>query len=159
MSLRPGDPAPDFDVTSSDGRRLRLSDFRGKKYVVVYFYPKDFTPICTAEACGFRDNYAALQAAGAEVIGVSTDGGDSHGRFAEKHQLPYALVSDPDRQLAQTFGAVGGIRALFGGVKRITYVIDREGKIAGVFDSQLFAGDHVQGARKLIAGLSAAAGA
>jgi len=155
MSLKPGDTAPEFDLTASDGRKLRLSEFKGKKNVVLYFYPKDFTPVCTAEACGFRDNYAALQGLGTEVIGVSMDGDESHGKFAEKHQVPFALVSDPEKKLAIAYGAFEGLRALFGGVKRITYVIDKQGKIAAVFDSQLFAGNHVQGARKAIEALPA----
>jgi peroxiredoxin Q/BCP len=155
MALHPGDLAPDFDLTASDGRRLRLSEFKGKKNVVLYFYPKDFTPVCTAEACGFRDNYAALQGMNTEVIGVSMDDDVSHGKFAEKHQVPFALVSDPEKKLAIAYGAFEGVRALFGRVKRITYLIDKQGKIAAVFDSQLFAGDHVQGARKAIAALSA----
>jgi peroxiredoxin Q/BCP len=155
MALNPGESAPDFDLTASDGRKLRLSEFKGKKNVVLYFYPKDFTPVCTAEACGFRDNYAALQGMNTEVIGVSMDDDASHGKFAEKHQVPFALVSDPDKKLATAYGAFEGLRALFGRTKRITYLIDKQGKIAAVFDSQLFAGDHVQGARKAIAALPA----
>jgi thioredoxin-dependent peroxiredoxin len=150
MSLQAGATAPDFDVTASDGRRLRLADWKGKKNVVLYFYPKDFTPVCTAEACGFRDNYAALQSLDTEVIGVSLDGGESHQKFAQKHAVPFALVSDPERQLAKAYGAFEGIRAFFGSTKRITFVIDKQGQIAATFDSQLFAGDHVQGARKAI---------
>ena len=153
MSLAPGDLAPDFDVTSSDGRRLRLAEFKGKKNVVLYFYPKDFTPGCTAEACGFRDNYAALQGLSTEVIGVSFDEGGSHGKFAEKYSLPFALVSDPEKKLAISYGAFGGLRALLGRLKRITFVIDKQGKIVATFDSQLFMGDHVQGARKAIEAL------
>ena len=155
MSLSVGDTAPEFDLTASDGRKLRLSEFKGKKHVVLYFYPKDFTPVCTAEACGFRDNYAALQTLNTEVIGVSMDDDGSHGKFAEKHSVPFALVSDPEKKLALSYGAFEGLRALFGKVKRITYVIDKQGKIAAVFDSQLFAGNHVQGARKAIEALPA----
>ena len=155
MSLSIGDTAPEFDLTASDGRKLRLSEFKGKKNVVLYFYPKDFTPVCTAEACGFRDNYAALQGLSTEVIGVSMDEDDSHGKFAQKLELPFALVSDPEKKLAISYGAFEGIRAFFGKVKRLTYVIDKQGKIAAVFDSQLFAGNHVQGARKAIEALPA----
>ena len=155
MSLCVGDTALEFDLISSDGRKLRLAEFKGKKNVVLYFYPKDFTPVCTAEACGFRDNYAALQTLDTEVIGVSMDDDGSHGKFAEKHGVPFALVSDPEKKLAISYGAFEGIRALFGKVKRITYVIDKQGKIAAVFDSQLFAGNHVQGARKTIEALPA----
>ncbi len=155
MSLSIGDTAPDFDLTASDGRKLRLAEFKGKKNVVLYFYPKDFTPVCTAEACGFRDNYTALQTLDTEVIGVSMDDDDSHGKFAQELHVPFALVSDPEKKLAISYGAFEGIRALFGKVKRITYVIDKQGKIAALFDSQLFAGNHVQGARKAIEALPA----
>ena len=155
MSLGKGDTAPDFDVTASDGRRFQLASLKGKKNVVLYFYPKDFTAVCTAEACGFRDNYAALQGRDTEVIGVSLDDDASHGSFAKKHELPFALVSDPEKKLARSYGAYGGLRALFGRVTRVTFVIDKQGKIAAVFDSQLFAGDHVQGARKTIEALAA----
>ena len=155
MSLRAGETAPDFDVTSSDGRRFHLADLKGKKNVVLYFYPKDFTSICTAEACGFRDNYAALQGRATEVIGVSFDDHASHDRFAKAHEVPFALVSDPDKRLATAYGAYGGVRSLFGRLTRVTFVIDKQGKIAAVFDSQLFAGDHVQGARKAIEALPA----
>ena len=155
MALRTGDQAPDFDVTSSDGRRFQLAALRGKKNVVLYFYPKDFTPVCTAEACGFRDNYAALQGCDTEVIGVSTDDDESHGKFASKHEVPFALVSDSEKKLARAYGAFSGLRALLGRTTRITFVIDKQGTIAAVFDSQLFAGDHVQGARKAIEALPA----
>ena len=155
MSLAQGDAAPDFDVTSSDGRRFHLAELRGKKNVVLYFYPKDFTPICTAEACGFRDNYAALQGRDTEVIGVSFDDDGSHQAFAKEHQVPFALVSDPTKQLATAYGVYGGVRALFGRIARVTFVIDKQGKIAAIFNSELFAGNHVQGARKAIEALPA----
>ena len=155
MSLAKGDTAPDFDVTASDGRRFQLASLKGKKNVVLYFYPKDFTSICTAEACGFRDNYAALQGRDTEVIGVSFDDNSSHDAFAKKHEVPFALVSDPDKKLATAYGAYRGLQALLGRLTRVTFVIDKQGKIAAVFDSQLFAGDHVQGARKVIEALPA----
>src|SRR5262249_59580196 len=99
-ALKVGDTAPPFDVTSRDGKRLRLEDFRGKKQVVLYFYPKDNTPVCTAEACGFRDMYEDLVAADTEVIGVSVDDEASHRGFASRHRVPFPLVSDNDRTLA-----------------------------------------------------------
>lgn len=156
MTLKLGDLAPDFDLVASDGRRVQLSALRGKKNVVLYFYPKDFTPVCTAEACGFRDQYPVLASQDTEVVGVSMDDGASHGRFAAEHKVPFPLVSDPDRTLALAYGAVEGLRALLGGVKRVTYVIDKRGRVAGVFDSQLRAGQHTGGVRELVAQLASA---
>jgi thioredoxin-dependent peroxiredoxin len=156
MTLSIGSSAPGFDVTSSDGKRLRLEDFRGKKQVVLYFYPKDNTPVCTAEACGFRDIYEELVADDTEVIGVSMDSDDSHGKFAAKHRVPFPLVADPDKKLVNAYQAVGGIARLFGGAKRVTYVIDKSGKIAAVFDSAIFAKQHVNGVKETISKLRAA---
>lgn len=145
MALKPGDPAPPFDATSSDGRRMRLEDFRGKKNVVLYFYPKDFTMVCTAEACGFRDMYEDLVSKDTEVIGVSVDTDESHQKFAAKHRVPFPLLADPDRSLAKAYGATGGLRDLLGTTRRITYVIDKQGVIRAVLDSQLRAGQHLHG--------------
>jgi len=151
MSLKIGEPAPQFDVTSSDGRRLRLADFAGKKNVVVYFYPADFTPVCTAEACGFRDMYADLQSHDTEVIGVSVDDEESHKAFARKHAVPFPLVTDRDRSLAHAFGAGGNfIDQLRGKTGRVTYVIGKDGRIHGVFDSALFAKRHLEGVRETL---------
>src|SRR4051812_11516684 len=105
--LRIGDEAPAFDVRSSDGRTLRLADFRGNKNVVIFFYPRDFTAVCTVETCGFRDIYDELRDAGAEVIGVSVDTDESHRKFAAAHGVQFPLVADPDRRLMTSFGAVG----------------------------------------------------
>ncbi len=157
MTLRIGDTAPDFDLKSSDGRRLKLAELRGQKIVVLYFYPGDFTPVCTRETCGFRDQYKDLQKAGAEVIGVSVDSDESHQKFAKAHEVPFALVSDVEKKLAETYGATGGLLAtLTGSTKRVTYVIDKQGKIAGVFDSALRAGQHTDGVRECVARLASA---
>jgi len=153
MALKLGDPAPAFDVTSSDGKRLRLEDFRGKKQVVLYFYPKDDTPVCTAEACGFRDMYAELAAADTEVIGVSVDDDASHQGFAAKHRVPFPLVADPERRLAAAYGATGGLANLRGVTKRVTYVIAKDGSVAGIFDSAIFASNHLKGVKETIARL------
>jgi peroxiredoxin Q/BCP len=150
MALRTGDKAPDFDVTSSSGARLRLSDFVGKKNVVLYFYPADFTLVCTRETCGFRDAYEELASAETEVIGVSVDSDDSHRKFAEKYAVPFALVSDADRTLSKTYDATSLLRNLLGKTARVTYVIDKKGHIAGVFDSEIRASAHVDGVRELI---------
>lgn len=150
MSLRVGQKAPDFDVTSSSGKRLRLADFLGKKNVVLYFYPKDFTLVCTRETCGFRDAYEELAGHDTEVIGVSVDSDASHEKFAAEYKVPFSLVSDEQKRLSTSYGAVGGLRSLFGTTGRVTYVIDKKGEIAGVFESQLRASAHVDGVRELI---------
>jgi thioredoxin-dependent peroxiredoxin len=152
MTLKIGDPAPPFDVTASDGKRLRLEDFLGTKNVVLYFYPADFTPVCTAEACGFRDMYEELRSADTEVIGVSFDDDESHRRFAARHRVPFPLVADVDRSLARAFDATGGLlRSLVGKSGRVTYVIGKDGKIHGVFDSELFAKKHLGGVKATLA--------
>lgn len=156
MPLAIGQPAPEFTVTTADGRELALADFRGKKHVVLYFYPADFTPVCTKEACGFRDAYADLASRDTEVIGVSVDDAASHRKFAEKYQVPFALVSDPGRALSEKYGATGGLLDLvMKKSRRVTYVIDKHGVIAGVFVGELSATKHVEGARRVIAGLGA----
>jgi peroxiredoxin Q/BCP len=155
MALKVGQPAPDFSVTASDGRELKLADFRGKKNVVVYFYPADFTLVCTKETCGFRDAYQDLANKNTEVIGISVDDDASHQKFAEKYKVPFALVSDPGRKLAEQFGATGGLIDLISKKRsrRVTYVIDKQGTIAGVFQGELSADKHVDGAKSVIARL------
>jgi peroxiredoxin Q/BCP len=101
-----GKKAPDFTLTDAAGKRVSLSDFAGKD-VIVYFYPKDDTPGCTKEACGFRDLWKDLQKSGAVVLGVSADGAESHRKFADKYKLPFPLLSDPDRKLMAAWGAYG----------------------------------------------------
>jgi peroxiredoxin Q/BCP len=151
MTLKVGDVAPDFDVTSSDGRRLRLEELRGTKNLVLYFYPGDFTPVCTAEACGFRDMYDELVGKDTEVIGVSTDDDARHAKFAARHHLSFPLIADPERTLARRYGATGGLLGtLRGSAQRVTYVIGKDGRIHGVFDSALLASRHLQGARAVL---------
>ena len=126
-----GRDAPDFELTSDAGERVRLSDFRGRP-VVLYFYPKDDTPGCTTEACGFRDVYSELEERGAVVLGVSPDDEASHARFREKHSLPFTLLADPGHEVAEAYGAWGE-RKTYGrtsmGIKRSTFVIGEDGKI------------------------------
>lgn len=153
MALRVGQKAPDFDLTSSSGAKLKLSDFAGKKNVVLYFYPGDFTPVCTRETCGFRDSYAELANKDTEVIGVSVDSDESHRRFAKEHGVPFELVSDANRRLSQSYEATGLLTRLMGKSSRVTYVIDKKGYIAGVFESGLRASVHVEGVRNLVAKL------
>jgi thioredoxin-dependent peroxiredoxin len=156
--LAVGDLAPDFDVVAHDGRRLKLSDYREKKNVVLYFYPKDFTLVCTREACGFRDMYDELLSKETEVIGVSVDDNASHEKFAQKHGVPFPLVADTEKKLAKSYGAVSKLRDLLGGATaRVTYIIDKQGKIAGVFTSDILASQHLNGVKKTVAGLTASA--
>jgi peroxiredoxin Q/BCP len=150
MALRIGQKAPDFDVTSSSGAQLKLADFIGKKNVVLYFYPADFTLVCTRETCGFRDAYEELAGKDTEVIGVSLDSDASHRKFAEKYQVPFALVSDENKALTKSYDAAGLLGKLMGTTGRVTYVIDKKGEIAGLFDSRLMANKHVDGVRELI---------
>ncbi len=140
VALRIGDPAPDFEFPSATGAMTRLSDFRGKSEVVLFFYPKDNSPACTVEACSFRDSYEAFREAGAEVIGVSSDSADSHGRFARRFRLPFALVSDADGALRARYG-VPRTLGLFPG--RVTYLIDRDGIVRHIFSSQFLPHRHV----------------
>jgi peroxiredoxin Q/BCP len=154
VTLAIGQTAPDFDVVAQqDGRAqpLKLSAFRGQKNVVLYFYPRDFTPVCTKEACGFRDIYDELAGNDTEVIGVSVDDAASHARFASKYGVKFPLVADPDKALARRYEATSFVRDLLGATKRITYVIDKQGTIVAVFESQLRASQHVDGVKAALA--------
>jgi peroxiredoxin Q/BCP len=134
MSLSVGDPAPNFTSTDQNEQPISLSDFRGKK-VVLYFYPKDDTPGCTAQACSLRDNYDALKSAGYEVLGVSTDDAASHQKFISKHNLPFTLIADTDQQIVTAYG-VWQEKSMYGrkfmGIVRTTFVIDENGNIAEI---------------------------
>lgn len=150
MALRVGQKAPEFEVTTAEGKSLKLSDFVGKKNVVLYFYPADFTLVCTRETCGFRDAYEELSSKDTEVIGVSVDSDESHRKFAAEHKVPFPLVADESFALATKFEATSMLRNLLKKAARITYVIDKKGEIAGVFKSELSAGHHVEGVRELV---------
>jgi len=154
--LMVGQAAPLFEVVSSNGTKLRLSDFRGKKNVVLFFYPKDFTRVCTAEVCGFRDMYEDLRSQETEIVGVSLDSETSHEKFARQYGVPYPLVADKDRSLAKAYDAIGGLGGLLGITKRVTYVIDKGGKIRGAFDGTFDAEPHLGGVKRIIASLAPA---
>lgn len=150
-AVKPGDRAPEFDLADQRGDRVRLADFLGRQHVVLFFYPKDFTPVCTAESCGFRDHYDAFVEAGAAVLGVSVDPPDSHQRFAGKHGLQYKLLTDADGAVRARYG----VKPLLGLVPpRATFVIDREGVVRHVFASPLQADRHVQSALATVRGLA-----
>ena len=135
LKLKEGDEAPDFTASTQDGSEVSLHDHRGKP-VVLYFYPKDNTPGCTVEACDFRDNWQALQAAGAVVLGVSTDSAKTHGNFARRFKLPFTLIADPDRRVVNAYG-VYAEKSFMGrlsmGTHRITFLIDGEGRIIRIW--------------------------
>jgi peroxiredoxin Q/BCP len=150
MTLAVGQKAPDFDVTSSSGKHLKLSEMLGKKNVVLYFYPGDFTLVCTRETCGFRDAFEELASKDTEVIGISVDSNESHVMFAMEYNVRFSLVSDENKALAKTYEAVGLLTSLIGRVSRVTYVIDKNGLIAGVFKAELNANKHVDGVKDLI---------
>jgi peroxiredoxin Q/BCP len=130
IKVKVGDQAPDFDGPTSDGSRLGLKDFVGKKNVVLYFYPKDDTPGCTREACSFRDNLQSIRNMGAEIVGVSVDSVQSHSRFATKYELPFPLISDKETRIATAYGV---LRDTGASTNRVTFLIDKNGKVAKIF--------------------------
>ena len=148
--IRTGEKAPDFTLPSANGENVSLSSLLGKRTVVLYFYPKDDTPGCTAEACEFRDHYEEFKAAGAEVVGVSADSAGSHERFASKHKLPFLLLSDRDGEVRARYG-VKSTLGLFPG--RETFVIDRTGVVRYAFRSQIRFGAHVANALDVVKSL------
>lgn len=152
MPVSVGDTAPDFTLPSQSGESVSLKDFIGKKSVVLYFYPKDDTPGCTAEACAFRDSYEVFKDAGAEVIGISDDSPDSHQKFAAKHRLPFILLSDSGKQLRKLYGVPSTLGLLPG---RVTYVIDKTGVVRHIFNSQLNFKGHIEESLKTLRELQA----
>ncbi|WP_354635033.1 peroxiredoxin [Planktothricoides raciborskii] len=152
MAIKVGDKAPDFTLNSATGEKVSLKDFYGKKSVVLYFYPKDDTPGCTAESCAFRDSYEVFKEAGAEVIGVSGDSQQSHQQFARKYNLPFILLSDSDNKLRQLYGVPATLFILPG---RVTYVIDKQGVVRHIFDSMMNFQGHVEEALKTLKAIQA----
>ena len=134
--LQQGDKAPAFKGINQHGEPVKLTDYKGKK-LVLYFYPKDSTPGCTAEACDLRDNYQQFIANGYEILGVSPDSAKSHVKFIEKYELPFSLLADEDHSIAESFGAWGE-KSMYGkkymGILRSTFVIDEKGKIEKVIE-------------------------
>lgn len=138
--LKEGTTAPDFEGGADDGSTFRLSDFRGKKNVVLYFYPKDFTPGCTKEACNFRDESETLEKHDAIIVGVSSDTTESHSSFKEQHKLNFPLIADPNKRIIKTYQAQGLLGLI---PARVTYIIDKQGVIRKSFRHDLSIGKHL----------------
>lgn len=141
MAVRVGDAAPDFTLKDQKGTDVRLKDLLAEKAVVLYFYPADETPGCTAEACSFRDSYEAFKEVGAEVVGVSSDSAASHQGFVTHHRLPFILLADEGGKVRKQYDVPKSLFGLIDG--RVTYVIDRQGIVRHVFNSQINPKKHV----------------
>jgi thioredoxin-dependent peroxiredoxin len=150
--VQAGEAAPDFVLPDASGHPVSLSDFRGR-VVVLYFYPRDFTLVCTREGCAFRDEYASFTGEGAVVIGVSADAPESHARFTERHGLPFLLLSDADGAARRLYGVRSFLGLLPG---RVTFVIDAEGTVLRRFESQYQGRRHVEEALAAVRDLTAA---
>jgi peroxiredoxin Q/BCP len=148
MAIKVGDKCPEFTLPNQDGQEVSISSFIGQKILVIYFYPKDNTAGCTAQACWFRDAYQDLIALGAEVIGISSDKVETHALFADKHRLPYPLLSDSKGIVRQLFGVPTNLFGVIPG--RVTYVVDKHGVIRKVINSQLNIQSHVNGAKEMV---------
>lgn len=143
-----GEKAPDFEAVTTQGKSIKLADFIGKKNLVLYFYPKDNSPGCTRQACYFRDTKAEFEEKDAIILGVSLDTDNSHRRFQEKHDLNFPLISDREKNLARRFGVLrlGGLL----GLKRVTFVIDKEGTVIKVIHSETNMHIHIDSALKAL---------
>jgi thioredoxin-dependent peroxiredoxin len=147
LAIKVGDKAPDFTLLTQLGDNLTLSEFFGKKNVVLYFYPRDETVGCTKEACFFRDNYEELTKLGAEVLGVSGQSVESHKSFASHYGLPFVLLSDVANKVRQLYGVPSSMGIIPG---RVTYIIDKKGIVRHIFNSQTQAQRHVEEAKKTL---------
>lgn len=140
MSLKIGDKAPGFNLESTDGSEFRLSEYEGQR-LVLYFFPKDFTSVCTKQACSFRDQFGHLRDLGIPVFGISRDSLDTHRRFKEQFQLPFELLADEGGTVSKLYGAQMWLLPV---PKRVTYLIDEEGKISAVYEAMLEDEAHVK---------------
>jgi peroxiredoxin Q/BCP len=147
LAVQVGDQAPDFTLPSQMGDKVTLSEYIGKKNIVLYFYPKDETPGCTREACTFRDSYEVLTNLGAEVLGVSAQSIESHKSFASHHGLPFLLLSDEENKVRHLYGVPSTMGLIPG---RVTYIIDKKGTVKHIFTSQIQAERHVEEATKTL---------
>ena len=145
--VKAGDKAPDFTLQSQTGENVTLSNFLGKKNIVLYFYPEDESPGCTKEACSFRDSFELFNDLGAEVMGVNAGSIESHRQFAEHHNLPFILLSDPDNKVRKLYGVPATLGIIPG---RVTYIVDKLGIVRHVFSSQFQSTKHVEEALKVL---------
>ncbi len=150
MTIIEGQPVPEFSLPDQDGNTVTSAQLRGS-WAVIYFYPKDDTPGCTAESCSFRDNFEAFSDVGAKVIGISSDSVDSHKAFAQKHNLPFTLLADTKSEVRKQFGVTKTLGLLPG---RVTYVIDPKGIVRKVFSSQFKPKKHIDEALAVIGSTS-----
>jgi thioredoxin-dependent peroxiredoxin len=141
MSIQIGSKCPDFSLQDQNNETVLISGIIGKKNLVIYFYPKDDTPGCTAEACSFRDAYEEFKDLGCEVIGISSDSVEKHKNFATKHRLSFTLLADIDKKARKLFGVPTNLFGLLPG--RVTYVIDKSGTVQHIFNSQMNAEKHI----------------
>jgi peroxiredoxin Q/BCP len=146
-----GDKAPDFTLPDQSGAMVKLSDFIGNRIIVLYFYPRDFSRGCTAEACAFRDSYDVFVEAGAQVIGISSQSVESHNKFAVFYKLPFILLSDESGKVRKLYGVPSTLGVLAG---RVTYVIDKKGIVRHIFVSQLNPTKHIEEALRIVKEIS-----
>jgi thioredoxin-dependent peroxiredoxin len=147
LAVQVGDKAPDFTLPSQMGDSVTLSEYFGKKNVVLYFYPKDETTGCTKEACAFRDSYDIFTGLGAEVLGISGQSVESHKSFASHHSLPFLLLSDEDNKVRKLYGVPANMGIIPG---RVTYIIDKKGVVRHVFNSQYQPQKHIEEAKQVL---------
>lgn len=146
-----GDKCLDFQLPDTTGKTIKISDFIGKKKLVIYFYPKDDTTSCTKEACSFRDSYEDFKEFDCEVIGISSDDEQKHAAFASKHRLPFILLADKNKTVRKLFGVPGNLFGLIPG--RVTYIIGIDGIVKGVYNSQTNPLGHIEKALELVKSL------
>jgi len=142
MKLKVGDTVPLFTLKDQDNQEINIADYKGKKAMVIYFYPKDDTPGCTKQACKFRDEFEVFTDLNVKVIGISADDVASHKSFAEKYRLPFTLLADTDNKVRKLFGVPKNMLGLIPG--RVTYIVDRTGTIIHTFNSQFGAEEHIE---------------
>ena len=143
-----GSRIPDFELPDHDGKLCRIQDLIGTKNLVIYFYPKDETAGCTRQACSFRDEYEAFKEADAEVIGISSDTPQSHSEFMKNHRLPFILLSDENKTVRRMFNVPGNLLGLLDG--RVTYIVDKQGIVRHIFNSQLRIDRHIDESLKIL---------
>jgi len=140
MNIKVGDKLPKFTLKDAQGQKVDITSYIGKKNLVIFFYPKNFSPVCTIEVCSFRDNYDEFRNLDAEVIGISADNGSSHAKFIKDYNLPFVLLCDENKAVRKLLGVKATMGILDG---RVTYVIDKEGIIKKIISSQLDAKKHI----------------